>query len=237
MIQPKSPKVEKLQNTPSEPSCQPENGLLTFHSRTCKIASEREPAQRPNHFTFKSARTRPTAERLGAKTTSRSKAQGCASECWFARSPKHFTFERAAIHVWMPISSEPKLLYLWICWWTSEITSEFQIISHSNVQGSVLHVQASVLKVWNYFTFKCAILLLNRVRMQICSESDLLRIQMRWASPLNAILPRSQTTLHSNALGFASERDSPQEPNHFAFKCAGLRLWMWFSPGAKSLRI
>ena len=80
MIQPKSPKVEKLQNTPSEPSCQPENGLLTFHSRTCKIMSEHEPARRPNHFTFKCARTQPTAERLGAKTTSRSKAQGCASE-------------------------------------------------------------------------------------------------------------------------------------------------------------
>ena len=77
-----------------------------------------------------------------------------------------------------------------------------QFTSPSNVQGSVLSVQASVLKVWNYFTFKCARLLLNHGRMQICSESDLLRIQTRWDSPLNVILPRSQiTSLHSNVLG------------------------------------
>ena len=76
-----------------------------------------------------------------------------------------------------------------------------QFTLHSNVQGSVLSVQASVLKDWNYFTFKCARLLLNRVRMHICSESDLLRIQMRWDSPLNVILHRSQITSHSNVLG------------------------------------
>ena len=161
MIQPKSPKVEKLQNTPSEPSCQPENGLLTFHSRTCKIVSECEPAQRPNHFTFERARMWPTAEQLGAKNTSRSKAQGWASERWFARSPKHFTFECAAIHVWMSISLEPKLLHLWICWWTSEITSECESTQEST-----------------HFAFECAKL------------------------SLNAILPRSHITLHSNALGF-----------------------------------
>ena len=45
-----------------------------FPLQNVQIASEREPARRPNHFTFERARTRPTAERLRAKTTSRSKA-------------------------------------------------------------------------------------------------------------------------------------------------------------------
>ena len=75
-----------------------------------------------------------------------------------------------------------------------------QCTTPSNVQGSVLSVQASVLKVWNYFTLP-----LNHVRMQICSESDLLHIQTCWASPLNAILPRKQITSHSNVLGFTFE--------------------------------
>ena len=117
---------------------------------------------------------------------------------------------------------------------TSETTSEITL----NVQGSrpnhiwmlicsesdSLHIQVckDQFECWRSGTT----LPLNRVRMQICSESDLLCIRTRWASPLNAILPRSQITLHSNALGFASECDSPQEPNHFAFKRVGIHVWI-----------
>ena len=102
----------------------------------------------------------------------------------------------------MLICSESDSLHIQVCKSAPLNANQLrvQFTSPSNVQGSVLNVQASVLKVWNYFTLP-----LNHVRIQICSESDLLRIQTCWALPLNVILPRSQITLHSNALGFTFE--------------------------------
>ena len=102
----------------------------------------------------------------------------------------------------MLICSETDSLHIQVCKSAPLNANQLrvQFTSPSNVQGSVLSVQASVLKVWNYFTLP-----LNRIRMQICSESDLLRIQTHWDSPLNAILLRSQITSHSNMLGFMFE--------------------------------
>ena len=95
-------------------------------------------------------------------------------------------------HFWMLIYSESDPLHIQVCKFAPLNTNQLrvQFTSPSNVQGSVLSVQASVLKVWNYFT-----LTLNHVRMQICSESDLLHIQMCWELHLNADLFRGQTYL------------------------------------------
>ena len=158
MIKSKMTKLAKVEKTEKLPPVSPPASQKKDHWLSWKVCRN----------------THSNANLLGVQITSRLNAHGC---------------DRPAGQLRAEATSET----------TSEITSEITsmvqgstsrsylnadllwvwLTSHSNVQGSVLSVQASVLKDWNYFTFKCARLLLNRVRMQICSESDLLRIQTR----------------------------------------------------------
>ena len=175
MIKSKITKLAKVEKTEKLPPVSPP-------------ASQKRTSEFPD-FPLKSARL--NANLLGAQITSRSNAHGRDRHAGQLGAE---TTSETASEITSKVQGSTSKSHL------NVVLLRFQIISHSNVQGSVLSVQASVLKVWNYFTFKCAILLLNRVRMQICSESDLLCIQTRWDSPLNAILPRSQITSHSNVL-------------------------------------
>ena len=178
--------------TPSEPSCQPEKGPLTFLKSVQKYAFERESAWSPNHITFECSQTR------SACWSARSRDHfwdlfwdhfQITSECWSALSLTHSIFKCASLHLWMLISLESNSLHLQMC------KDQFWVCRRS---GTTSHC------LWIMFECKSA---------------------------------QSLITSHSNMLGFASECDSPQEPNHFAFECAGIHLWMQFSPGAKSLCI
>ena len=109
----------------------------------------------------------------------------------------------------------------------------------------------------DHFTFKGTRM---HVWMLICLEPKTLHVWMRSDPCLNANLLGAQTAsplnvpmniwnhlwmwiysevnslcLRMRKIEF--ECDSPQEPHHFAFKRAGIRLWMRFSLGAKSLCI
>ena len=166
-------KVEKnWKITPSELSCQPEKGQLTFLNFHWKV-------------------------RIWT---------------WICLESKSHHVQTCTDTIGMLVSSEPRPLptplprSLWRC--------KKEPLNH----------------IWipNQFTFKCA-----RISFECagkCAEGlELLHLQVckiASESHLNANMLRVWSASHSNVLGFASECDSPQEPNHFAFKRAGIHVWI-----------